>query len=158
MENLMLGVRCQVYEAFHGHPEHLEPTFVLFQTMADGEYAIQDVAVTTKVRIKALCSWCERPRTDPQWRPSRELFCENRRFFSDDTEKIFADFIRINFVELGRPLTRATLQSLILILVQDLVAQGILNDAFLHFKCSGHFLSRFLDRTRFTFPRARPER
>jgi hypothetical protein len=70
---------------------------------------------------------------------------------SDDIEAIFADFIRLNFVEMRRLPTRATLQPLILILVQDLVAQSILNDAFLNFKCSGHFQSPFLDRTRLSF-------
>jgi hypothetical protein len=38
------------------------------------------------------------------------------------------------------------------------VAEGILNDAFLNFICSGHFLSRFLDRIGLSLRRAQPAR
>jgi hypothetical protein len=124
MENLVLVVRRQAYNVYHCHPELFEPIFPLFQMMADGEYVMRDVAAATNVRITTPYSWRKRCRTNPQWRPSGDHFCEKRRVFSDDIEAIFADFIRINFVELGRPLTRVTLQPLILIPFQDLLIMG----------------------------------
>jgi hypothetical protein len=147
MQNLVLVIRRQAYNAYHDHPELLDPIFPLFHTTADGEYVMQDVAAATNVRTTTLYSCRERCRIDPQWCPSRDYFCENRRVLSDDIEVTFTDFLRINFVELCRPLTRAILQPLILMFIQDPVAQGILNDAFLNFKCSGPFLSRFSGRT-----------
>jgi hypothetical protein len=118
---------------------------------------MRDVAAVN-VRITTLYPWHERCRTDPQWRPSHDHLGENRRVFSYYIEAIFAYFIHINFAELGRPPTRATLQPLILILVQDLMVQGILNDAFLNLICPGYFLSWFLDRIGLNFRRARPAR
>jgi hypothetical protein len=43
-------------------------------------------------------------------------------------------------------------------LVQDLVAQRMLDDSLLNFKCPDHFLSRFLSRVGLSFRRARPTR
>jgi hypothetical protein len=112
--------------------EHIS---ALFRTTPDTEYLMSDVTAASNVRMTTLDSCRERFRTDPQWRPSREHFPENRRVFSDDIELIFANFIRIDFLEPGRSLTRVILQPLILMLVQDLVAQRIFDDSFLNFKC-----------------------
>jgi hypothetical protein len=44
MENLVPVVRGHAYNAYHDHPKLLEPIFALFQTTADGEYVMRDVA------------------------------------------------------------------------------------------------------------------
>jgi hypothetical protein len=69
-----------------------------------------------------------------------------------------ATFIRVNYVDPGRSLIRTTLQPLILMLVQDLVSEGILDQEALNFQCSYHFLESFLERVDLSFRRARPER
>jgi hypothetical protein len=43
MENLVPLVRRQAYNAYHDHPELLEPIFALFQTTDDGEHVMRDV-------------------------------------------------------------------------------------------------------------------
>jgi hypothetical protein len=91
-------------------------------------------------------------------RPSREHFAENRRVFPDEIEDMIANFIRMNFVQLGRSLTRATLQPLVLALVEDLVVEQVLDNSFLNFKSSRHFLARFSRRVGLSFRRARPAR
>jgi hypothetical protein len=78
----------------------------------------------------------------------------NRHVFSDNVELMFANFVGINFVEPGRSLTRVTLQPLVLMPVQDLVAQRILDDLFMSFECSYYFLLRFLSRIELSFCRA----
>jgi hypothetical protein len=60
MENLVVVVQRQTYNASHDHPKLLEPIFVLFQTMAHGEYVMRDVAAATNVRIPTLYCWRER--------------------------------------------------------------------------------------------------
>jgi hypothetical protein len=51
----------------------------------------------------------------------------------------------VNFLAQERHLDRPTLQPLIHILVHDFVARHILPASALNFKCSYHFMSRFLD-------------
>jgi hypothetical protein len=69
-----------------------------------------------------------------------------------------ANFIRKDFVDPGRSLARVILSLLILMLIQDLVAQKILDDSFLNFKCSYHFLSRCLSRVGLGFHQAQSTR
>jgi hypothetical protein len=119
---------------------------------------MRDVSAKTHVPITTLYSWRERFRTAPSWRPSREHFAENRRVFPDEIEEMIASCIRINFVEAGRSLTRTTLQPLILALVHDLIAEGVLDDSFLNCKSSRHFLLRFLPRVGLSFRKAHAAR
>jgi hypothetical protein len=158
MEGLLQVVRRHAYNSYYAKPELLEPIFHLFEVEADCAYLMRNVSEATHVPITTLYSWREHFRANPSWRPSREHFAENRRIFSDEVEELIADFIRINFVQLGRSLTRATLQPLILVLVQDLIAESVLDQSFLNFKCSRHFLSRFLPRVGLSFRRARAAR
>jgi hypothetical protein len=79
-------------------------------------------------------------------------------FFSDDVESVIANVIRINFIEPSRSLTRTTLSPVILALVHDFIAEKVLDDSFLNFKCSRHFLSRFLSRVELSFLKARTAR
>jgi hypothetical protein len=116
------------------------------------------VAARTNVRVRTLYFWHEKLRTEPLWRPSRDHFSNNHHTFPDDVEAIFADLIQIKFLEKGRSLTRTTLQPLILMLVHDLVAERVLDDSFLNFKCSRHCLSRFRSMIELDFKRARPAR
>jgi hypothetical protein len=107
-------------------------------------------------RSRRSISWRERFRTNPSWGASREYFAENRRVFCfpDEIEDMMADFLRINFVQLGRSLTHGILQPLVLALVQDLVGEQSLDDSFLNFKSSRHFLTRFSKRVGLSFRRA----
>jgi hypothetical protein len=56
MENLVLIVRRPAYNAYHDHPELLEPIFALFQTTVDSEYVMWDVAAATNARIATVYS------------------------------------------------------------------------------------------------------
>jgi hypothetical protein len=158
MTDLCLVVKRRRYTAYYSSPELLEPIFNLFLRDDDAGYAMRDISQQTNVPITTLYSWRERVRVDPTWRPSKEHFTENSRVFPDDIEETIANFIRINFVQPGRSLTRATLRPLILLLIQDLVAQTILPSSCLNFTCSYHFLSRFLRRVGLSFRKARAER
>jgi hypothetical protein len=158
MAELCRVLKRRRYATYYSHPELLEPIFDLFLGGDDGSYAMRDVANQTNVPIRTLYSWRERVRVDTTWRPSNEHFAENARVFPDDVEQTMANFVRINFVEPGRSLTRATLRPLMLLLVQDLVARSVLPEICLNFQCSYHFLSRFLRRVGLSFRRARAER
>jgi hypothetical protein len=158
MQNLVPVVRRQAYNAYYKHPELLEPIFNLFRNEPDHHDLMRNISAETHVPITTLYSWRERFRTTPSWRPSRQHFAENRRVFSDDVEEIIANFIRSNFVEPGRSLTRTTLHPLILALVHDLIPEHVLDDSFLNFKSFGHFLSRFMPRAGLSFRKARAAR
>jgi hypothetical protein len=112
----------------------------------------------TKVPLRTLYAWSERIRVDPEWHPTAEHFSENARVFPDEIEEHMANFILVNYVDPGRSLTRTTLQPLILMLVQDMVSEGILDQEALNFQWSYHFLVFFLQRMGLSFRRARPER
>jgi hypothetical protein len=75
-----------------------------------------------------------------------------------DAEDTIANFIRINFVSVGRSLTRSTLRPLILMLVQDFIAQETFDRQALNFKCSPHFMLTFLRGVGLSFRRARQAR
>jgi hypothetical protein len=158
MDALVPVVRRHAYNSYHDHPELLDPIFDLFRTEPDGHYLMRDVSRATHVPATTLYAWREHSRLAPSWRPSRDHFSENRRIFPEEVEDLMAQFIRTNFVEAGRSLTRTTLQPLVLMLAHDLVAEGVLDDSALNFKCSRHFLSRFLTRVGLSFRRAHPAR
>jgi hypothetical protein len=111
----------------------------------------------TKVPLRTLSAWRERIRVDPEWHPTAEHFSENARVFPHEIEEHMANFMRVNYADDGRSLTRTTLQPLILILVQDLLSQGILGQDALNLQCSYHFIESFLQRLGLSFRRARPE-
>jgi transposase len=158
MDALTRVVPRHAYNSYTNRDELIEPVFQLFLTADDGTYLMRDVAKTTNVPLTTLYSWRERIRVDPDWRPSSSRSAQNARELPDEVEEIIASFLRINFISEGRPLTRTTLQPLVLMLVQDLVVQNVLDERHLAFKCSSHFLSRFLKRVGLSFRRARPER
>jgi hypothetical protein len=112
----------------------------------------------TKVPLRTLYARRERIRVDPEWRPTAQHFSENARVFPDEIEEHMANFILVNYVDPGRSLTRTTLQPLILMLVQDLVSEGILDHEALNFQCSSRFLESFLQRMGLSFRRARTDR
>jgi hypothetical protein len=62
----------------------------------------------------------------------------------------------VNFLAQRRHLDRPRLQPLIHILVQHFVARHILPASALNFKCSHHFMSRFLHRANLSFRKTRP--
>jgi transposase len=146
------------YNDYHKNPGAIEPIFTLFLTAPDTTYAMREVSERTKIPISTLYSWREKIRTDPEWRPSKEHFSSNPRLFPPDVETMLADFIRYHFVSEGRALTRPTLQPLLLLLVQDLVVEGVLEPRALDFKSSYHFMSNFLRRVGLSFRRARAQR
>jgi hypothetical protein len=158
MDDVSVVVKRHAYQRYFKDPELLEPIFHLFLTQDDSTYLMREVHARCNVPITTLYSWRERVRADPDWRPTREHFSENRRILPDEIEAIIADYIRVTFVEPGRPLTRPTLKPLVLMFVQSLVAENVLTEDFLNFSCSYHFLSRFLQRVGLSFRRARPER
>jgi hypothetical protein len=71
-------------------------------------------------------------RINLEWCPSKNHFSANRWVLPDEIEELTTHFIWINFVPPGRPIHQPILKPLILTLVQD-------------FKCSSHFMSRFLN-------------
>jgi hypothetical protein len=76
----------------------------------------------------------------------------------DKIEDRIAHFIRIHFLSLGRPPDRPIIKPLILAPFQDFVTEGILLDTALNFKCSSHFMSRFLNRVNLNSWKARAAR
>jgi hypothetical protein len=94
-------------------------------------------------------------RTDPEWRPSKDHFSANRRVLPDEIEEPITHVICLLFVSLGRPLDRPIIRLLILTIVQDFVTESILPDTALNFKCSYHFMSRFLNRVNLSSRKAR---
>lgn len=119
---------------------------------------MREAAKTTNVPLTTLYSWRERVRVDLEWRPSSSRSPQNTRELPDDVEQLIGSLIRINLIQEDRPLMRTTLQPLILMLVQGLIAEKVLDESHLAFKCSSHFLSRFMRRLGLSFRRARPER
>jgi hypothetical protein len=87
---------------------------------------MRTVSEQTKIPLATLYSWREKVRADPGWRPSSEYFSTNPRTFPPKVETMFADFICLHFASEGRALTRPTLRPLLLMLVHDLVAEGVL--------------------------------
>jgi hypothetical protein len=158
MDTLARVIKRDAYNRYFQHPELLEPIFQFFLTEPDRSYAMRIVSEKTGVRLKTLYSWRERVQADPDWRPSKDHFASNRRFFSEEIEQHMAQFIQINFISLGRPLDRPLLRPLILTMIQDFVAEGILGDDALNFKCSYHYMSRFLNRVNLSSRKVRAAR
>jgi hypothetical protein len=77
---------------------------------------------------------------------------------SNDAEAFIAQFIRCNFVALGRRLDRPRVKSMVLLLIQSIVAENFLLATILNLKCSSHFLNMFLRWHDLTFRRARAAR
>jgi hypothetical protein len=77
------------------------------------------------------------------------------RALPDNAEALIAQFIRFNFVALRRYLDRPTIKSMVLMLIQSMVAGNFLLSTILNFKCSNHFLTAFLRRYDFSFLGAR---
>jgi hypothetical protein len=127
----------------------VEPIFVLFLSEPDTAYAMRTISEETKIPLTTLYSWREKVRADPEWRPSPEHFAENPRIFPTGIETMLADFIQLHFVSEGRALIRPTLRPLLLLLVQDLVAEGVLEPQALDFRASYHFMSNSDTRIRF---------
>jgi hypothetical protein len=63
-------------------------------------------------------------------------FPANLRVLQDEIEELTAQFISINFVSLGHLLDRRTVRPLVSTLVRGFLAEGILPDNRLDFKCS----------------------
>jgi hypothetical protein len=98
--------------------ELLEPIFTLFRTEPDDSDVMREVFARSHIPPTTLGSWCEKVRTEPSWRPSREHFSLAPRAFPPNVEETIANFICINFVSLGHSLTRPVLKLLILMLVK----------------------------------------
>jgi hypothetical protein len=158
MDALIRSVRRQAYNCHYENPELIEPIFQLFLAEPDRAYAIQLVSRKTGVPLTTLYSWRERVRADREWRPSKDHFSTNRRILPDEIEELIARFVRINFAWVGRLFDRPVLRPLLLILVQDFVAEGVLPPSALNFKCSYHFMSRFLNRAGLSSWKARTAR
>jgi hypothetical protein len=73
-------------------------------------------------------------------------------------EATLADFIRLHFVPQGRALTQPILRPLLLVLLQDIVAEGALESQALKFKESCDFMSNFLKTVGLSFRGARAQR
>jgi hypothetical protein len=95
-------VRRDAYNSHHKHPELLKPIFELFGTEPDGDHRMREFSHATHVPTTTVYTWREHFRLNPSWRPSPDHFSENRRVFPDWVEDLMAQFIRINFVALGR--------------------------------------------------------
>jgi hypothetical protein len=157
MQALSVLVKRGRYNAYYQRPELLESVFHLFLTEPDANDIMRDVSSGTKFPLTTLYSWREAIRTQPTWRPARNHFSLAPRAFPPDVEAIIADFLGVNFISLGRSLTRSVLRPVIPMLVHDLVAQQVLETILLNFKCSSHYLSNFLRRVGLSFMRARPQ-
>jgi hypothetical protein len=72
-----------------------------------------------------------------------------------EMEATLPDFVRLDFVSQCRALTGSTLRPLLLLLVQDLIAGGVLESQALDFKGLHLFTSNFLKRVGLSFRRAR---
>jgi hypothetical protein len=151
MEGLEQIIKRHAYNSHTKQTELLEPVFHLFLTDDKDTYLIRDVAKITNVPLTTRYTWRERMQNDSNWCLSRLHFSENAREFPGDVEQLIASFIRINFVPEDTRVTRTTLQLLILMLLQDMIAQNVFDERHLAFKCSSHFLSRFLKRVGFSF-------
>jgi hypothetical protein len=158
MQAFPLLVKRGRYNAYYQHPELLGHVFHLFLTEPDANYVMRDVSSRTKVPLTTFHSWPEAIRTQPTRRPAHVHFSLAHRALPPDVEAIIADFLRVNFISLGRSLMRSILRPVILILVHDLVAQQVLEASLLKFKCSSHDLSNFLRRVGLSFRKARPQR
>jgi hypothetical protein len=158
MDAIQMPFKRGRYNSYYKKPELLEPIFTLFLTEPDDSYVMREVSARSHIPLKTLYSWCEKVRTEPSWRPSREHFFLAPRALPPDVEETIADFVRVNFVSLGRSLTRLVLKTLILMLVQGLIAQEILDESILNFKCFAHFMSNFIRRMGLGFRKAHPER
>jgi hypothetical protein len=146
------------HNAYYKRSEVTKPIFALFLTESDASYAIREVSEHSKVPISTLYSWREKVRTCPDWLPFPEYFSLNARAFLPHVETTLTHFIHSPFVSQGRALTRPTLRLLLLLPVQDLVAEGVLESQGLDFKRPYHFVSNFLKRVDLGFRRARARR
>jgi hypothetical protein len=156
MELLVREFKPEAYNTYYDRPDLLEPIFDLLLSEPNRLYAMRIVSAKTGVRTTTLYSSDERIRADPTWRPSRDRFSESRRIFPDEIEQTSAQFIRVNFLAQERRLDCPRLQPPIHILVHDFVAWHILPASALNFKCSYHFMSRFLDRANLSFRKTHP--
>jgi hypothetical protein len=146
------------YNAYYEHPEAIQSNFALFLTEPDASYAMREVSEHRKVPIPTLYSWREEVRAYPDWRPSPEYFSLNARTFPPEVEATLADFIHLHFASQERALTQPTLRPLLLLIVQDLLAEGVLEAQVLNVKGLRHFMSNFLKRVGLIFRRARDRR
>jgi hypothetical protein len=82
----------------------------------------------------------------------------NPRIISDAIEHQMANFLKDQFIAQSRPLNGVLLKREILAMVQSLVAQGVLPDTLLNFKCSYEFMKNFLKRNGLSFRKRRTRR
>jgi hypothetical protein len=120
------------YNRYWDHPEPTEPIFHLFLTQPDRTYSMQSVHENTGVPLTTLSSWRERGRAHAEWRTSHEHFEMTNRALPGDAEAIIAQFIRSNFVALGRGRERPTLKSIVLMLIHSMVAEQFLEPTILN--------------------------
>jgi hypothetical protein len=113
MDALTRVVKRHAYNSYSDRAPILEPIFQLFLTADDGTYLMRDVAKVTNVPLT----------TSGEFSLPDQCSRIPRRRRADH-----GSFIRINFIDEGRPLTRTTLQPLIRMLVQDLIAQNVLDE------------------------------
>jgi hypothetical protein len=133
-------------------------TLGLFFFEYDVTYPTPTVSEQTKIPLTTFYSWREKVRAHPDWPPSSEHFSTNPRTFPSEVETMLADFIRLHFASEGQVLTGPTLRPLLLMIVHDLIAEGVLEQQALDFKASYHFTSGFLRRLALSFRRARAQR
>jgi hypothetical protein len=132
MDELVQVVVRGPYNRYWDRPELTEPIFHLFLTQPDRTYSMQSVHVKTGVSLTTLYSWREQVRAHAEWRPSQEHFEMTNRTLPGDAEAIIAQFIRSNFVALGRGLERPTLKSIVLMLIHSMVAEQFLEPTMLN--------------------------
>jgi hypothetical protein len=84
---------------------------------------MQSVHEKTGPPLPTLDSWRGQVRAHAEWRLSHEYFEITNRTLPGDAEAIFAQFIQLNFVALGRGRDRPRLKSVDLMLIQWMVAE-----------------------------------
>jgi hypothetical protein len=69
-----------------------------------------------------------------------------------------ATYLNDNFIAIGRDLSAETLRQTLTLLIHGFVAEGLLPESALNFKCSNKYARRFLKRVGLSFRRGRPRR